>query len=56
VDNQSIPLAGGAGEYLDQTGQGYREDSLALGFVVGDTSARRAGLYSDVLTVTVAPQ
>lgn len=56
VDNQSIPLAGGAGEYLDQTGQGYREDSLPLGFVVGDTSARRAGVYSDVLTVSVAPQ
>lgn len=56
LGSQSVSLSGGSGQYLDEGAASYHEDSLALGFVVGDTSARRAGVYSDILTVTVEPQ
>ena len=56
LDGHAILLAGGAGQYVDAGGASYREDSLPLGFVIGDTSSRRAGTYSDVLTISVEPQ
>ena len=32
-----------------------RQDLLPVGFTIGDTSERRAGAYSDVITVSVSP-
>jgi len=55
IDGQSIELAGGSGEYLSPTGQGLRRDSLPIRFRIGDVSDRRAGTYSDVISISVAP-
>jgi hypothetical protein len=55
IDGQSVELAGGSGEYSSPAGQGLRRDSLPLRFRVGDVSDRRAGTYSDVISISVAP-
>jgi hypothetical protein len=51
-----VSLAGGSGEYESSGPQQLQHDSLPLGFIIGDTRTRRAGTYSDVLSITVAPQ
>lgn len=35
------------------TGSGYRRESLPIQFVIGDVSDRRAGTYSDVISISV---
>lgn len=35
------------------TGSGYRRDSLPIQFTVGDVGDRRAGVYSDVISISV---
>lgn len=35
------------------TGNGYRRDALPIQFVIGNTSDRRAGVYSDVISISV---
>lgn len=56
VDERSVQLSGGAGEYVSGGPERLRRDSLPLGFVIGPTDDRRAGVYSDVLSITVAPE
>ena len=51
-----VKLGGGSGEYQSSGPQQLQHDSLPLGFVIGDTRTRRAGTYSDVLSITIAPQ
>ena len=45
----------GAGLLAGPTGTGYRSDSapLPIQFVIGDVSDRRAGTYSDVISISV---
>jgi hypothetical protein len=56
VDGYAVNLAGGTGDYASSGPQQLVHDSLPLGFVIGETDSRRAGLYADVLSITVAPQ
>lgn len=56
LDGTLVSLAGGSGEYASSGPQRLQHSSLPLGFVIGDTRTRRAGTYSDVLSITVAPQ
>lgn len=56
LDGTLVSLAGGSGSYASAGPQRLRRDSLPIGFVIGDTRTRRAGVYSDVLSITVAPQ
>ena len=56
LDGTLVRLAGGSGTFSSSGPQQLRHDSLPLGFVIGDTRTRRAGVYSDVLSITVAPQ
>jgi hypothetical protein len=56
IDGTLVSLAGGSGTYASSGPQQLRHDSLPLGFVIGDTRTRRAGVYSDVLAITVTPQ
>jgi hypothetical protein len=37
-------------------GSGFRQEALPLRFTIGDVTEKRAGTYSDVLTVSVAAQ
>jgi hypothetical protein len=55
LDGTLVSLAGGSGEYESSGPQELQHDSLPLGFVIGDTRTRRAGTYSDVLSITVSP-
>ncbi|SEH13562.1 hypothetical protein SAMN05428974_0826 [Sphingopyxis sp. YR583] len=52
VGGTSVNLSG-AGRVSGPTGSGYRRDSLPIQFVIGDTSDRRAGTYSDVISISV---
>src|SRR5690606_12658695 len=46
----------GAGDTVDvHAGAGLREDSYAVGLVLQDVSRLRAGLYTDLVTLSVAP-
>lgn len=54
VGKRSIALTGPA--TYDSAGRNSAVDALPLEFVVGDASGRRAGTYSDILTVSVAPR
>jgi len=56
LDGILVSLAGGTGKYVSSGPQQLQHDSLPLGFVIGDTRTRRAGTYSDILAITVAPQ
>jgi hypothetical protein len=56
VDDRSVSLSGGDGRYSSTGLERIRHDSLPLGFVIGQTNDRRAGVYSDVLSITVTPQ
>ncbi|MBX3561932.1 MAG: hypothetical protein KF780_08980 [Sphingomonas sp.] len=56
VGDRTFTLTGGATEHLFGSGNGYRRESLPLSFIVGPTNERRAGSYSDVVSIAVAPQ
>lgn len=43
----------GAKTLSGPTGAGLRRDSLPIHFVIGDVSDRRAGIYSDVVSISV---
>jgi hypothetical protein len=43
----------GATTVSGPTGAGLRRDSLPIHFVIGDVSDRRAGIYSDVVSISV---
>lgn len=45
----------GVGGSVEVSSAGVHNDSYPLAVVIGDVSARRAGVYSDLLTLTVAP-
>jgi len=44
---------GGAGAVASPTGDGFRRDSLPIHFIIGDVSDRRAGVYSDIVSISV---
>jgi hypothetical protein len=46
----------GASEYSSTVGTALARQSLPLGFSIGDTANLQAGTYSDVITVSIAPQ
>lgn len=55
LGGQSVSLVNGRGELSGQNGQGLTRDSLPIRFRIGDVSDRRAGTYSDVISVSVEP-
>jgi hypothetical protein len=54
LGDRPINLRGG-GHLDSRRGTGDDEDSYAISVVVGDVSNRRAGTYSDLIELTVAP-
>lgn len=52
IGGNSVNLSG-ASRLSGPTGSGYRRDSLPIQFLIGDTSDRRAGTYSDVISISV---
>lgn len=56
VADQAVHLGSGEGRYRGEAGTGLRRDSLPLAFLIGDVSDRRAGTYSDVISISVTPQ
>lgn len=56
VGGQSVELSGGRGQVRGANAVGARRDSLPLEFRIGDVSDRRAGTYSDVISVSIAPE
>lgn len=44
---------GGATVVAGPSGNGFRQDSLPIQFVIGDVANRRAGVYSDIISVAV---
>jgi hypothetical protein len=55
VGDRTLSLVGAATYASERAGRGIETESLPLEFVVGDSQNKRAGTYSDVLTVTIAP-
>jgi hypothetical protein len=55
IGDQTLPLSGNA-QYMVPTGTAMVRQSLPLNFAIGSTSELRAGRYSDVITVSIAPQ
>ena len=53
IDGHSIPL-GSDGEYSANVKTGLRRDTLPIGFSIGNVDNHRAGVYSDVITVSVS--
>ncbi|MBD3745599.1 hypothetical protein CPA46_07210 [Sphingopyxis terrae subsp. ummariensis] len=52
VGGTAVNLAG-TSRLSGPTGNGYRRDSLPIQFIIGDVSDRRAGTYSDVISISV---
>jgi hypothetical protein len=52
IGGNSVNLAG-AGTLSGATSDGFQRDSLPIHFTVGDVSGKRAGVYSDVLSISV---
>ena len=52
VGGTAVNLAG-TSRLSGPTGAGYRRDSLPIQFIIGDVSDRRAGTYSDVISISV---
>jgi hypothetical protein len=46
----------GAGTVAAPAGESFRRDSLPIHFMIGDVSDRRAGIYSDVISISVSAQ
>lgn len=53
INGTRIPLRGG-GAYASSTAAGMRRESLPLTFHIGNTADRRAGSYSDTLTISIS--
>lgn len=53
IDGHSIPLASD-GQYSASINTGLRRETLPVGFAIGNVDNHRAGVYSDIVTVTVA--
>lgn len=53
IDGHGIPLTSD-GEYSANVKSGLRRDTLPIGFSIGNVDNRRAGVYSDVITVSVS--
>lgn len=53
IDGHGIPLSSD-GEYSANVKTGLRRDTLPIGFRIGNVDNHRAGVYSDVLTVSVS--
>lgn len=54
--DQMVPLDRGVSEIIGANGRGYSREAVPVHFVIGDVSTQRAGLYSDIVTITVAAQ
>lgn len=54
--DQVVPLDRGVSEIVGANGRGYSREAVPVHFVIGDVSTQRAGLYSDIVTITVATQ
>ncbi len=52
IGGNSVNLSG-VGAVSGPTGSGLRRDALPVQFVIGNTSDRRAGVYSDVISISV---
>lgn len=52
LGGNAVNLSSGA-TVAGPSGNGFRQDSLAIQFVIGDVADRRAGVYSDILSVAV---
>lgn len=55
IGGDSVELSGST-MVSSPSGTGVRQDSLPIYFFVGDTSNRRAGTYSDVISVAISAQ
>jgi hypothetical protein len=55
VADRTLALDGLA-EYAPGMGTALERQSIPLNFAIGDASDKRAGKYSDVITVSIAPQ
>jgi hypothetical protein len=55
LGDKTLPLSGSA-QYLAPQGTALARQSLPLNFAIGSTANLRAGRYSDVVTVSIAPQ
>lgn len=53
IGGQSVNLAGTA-PVTGPAGHGYRRESLPIQFIIGDVSNRRAGVYSDIISISVS--
>lgn len=54
IGNQTMPLTGIS--TYQSGGNGPMTDSLPMQFVIGSVAGKRAGVYTDLLTVSVAPR
>ena len=52
IGEKTVNLVGSS-QLAGPNGTGYRRDSLPIQFVIGDVSNRRAGTYSDVISISV---
>lgn len=56
VIDGKVATIGSESAYVSSNRAGLRTDTLPLAFSIGDAANRRAGTYSDVLTVSIAVQ
>jgi hypothetical protein len=55
IGGNALSLSG-AGTVAAPAGDSFRRDSLPIHFMIGDVSDRRAGIYSDVISISVSAQ
>ncbi len=53
IGEQVVSLSGGGGHFSKQA-RGMIRESLPFAFIIGDVSGRRAGYYSDTLTISIS--
>lgn len=53
INDKVVPLTGG-GSYASPSGMAQRRDNLPISFVIGDPAQKRAGTYSDTLTISIS--
>lgn len=56
VGERTFGLSSGSSEQIFGRGNSYRRETMPMSILVGSTAERRAGTYSDVLSISVAPQ
>jgi hypothetical protein len=56
VGDHRFALSGGSSEQVYGSGNGFRRETMPLSFIIGSTTDRRAGTYSDVVSIEVSPQ